>query len=171
VTLTTDSLQLRDRNDRLKREIRFEDVTELHITAGMSAQDEQNRSFPISMARIVPRRGRSISFQSSYFVRTGSRSPVARNHSDSFESLLRELKRRVRLANPEAVQIVGSRMVSLMGYFVSGLSVLVFVLTLAALVYAFWHPSRSVMSVVLCPIFGLWFFHMGQAYAPEREPL
>ncbi|MFI4853086.1 MAG: hypothetical protein ACIAZJ_28570 [Gimesia chilikensis] len=148
--------------------------------SGMSAYDEEKNSFPVKMVRIIPNWGLSINFQSSYYLRMGSRQmQMAKNQLEAYQAFLEELENRIRTNNPDAVLQTGNRILSVLSYLFAFFCLVLFLLTLAAPVYALFVPTRSLRDIwpvliallFMTAMFGRTAFHMGQDYAPERRKL
>ncbi|WP_417388159.1 hypothetical protein [Gimesia sp.] len=180
LVLTEHSLQRLNRHGKVKRELPYKQISKVNSYSGLSAYDEEKKTFPVKMVRIIPHWGLSINFQSSYYIRPGSRQmQVAKNQLEAYEAFLEELKNRIRTNNPDAVLQTGNRALSVLCYLFALFCLVLFLLTLAAPVYTLFVRTRSIGKIwpvligllFLTTMFGRTAFHMGQDYAPERKKL
>ncbi|MCR9231441.1 MAG: hypothetical protein NXI29_10545 [bacterium] len=180
IVMTEHSLQRLNRHGKVTREIPYKKISRVNSFSGLSAYDEEKKTFPVEMVRIIPSWGLSINFQSSYYLRMGSRQmQMAKNQLEAYQAFLEELKNRIRTNNPDAVLQTGNRILSVLSYLFALFCLVIFLLTLAAPVYALFVPSRSIGDIwpleiallFLTAMFGRTAFHMGRDYAPERRKL
>ena len=180
IVMAEHSLQRLNRHGKVTREIPYKKISRVNSYSGMSAYDEEKNSFSVKMVQIIPSWGLSINFQSSYYLRMGSRQmQMAINQLEAYETFLEELKNRIRTNNPDAVLQTGNRILSVLSYLFALFCLVLFVLGLAAPVYALFVPTRSLRDIwpvliallFITAMFGRTAFHMGQDYAPERRKL
>lgn len=180
IVMTEHSLQRLNRHGKVTREIPYKKISRVNSYSGLSAYDEEKNSFSVKMVRIIPSWGLSINFQSSYYLRMGSRQmQMAINQLEAYETFLEELKNRIRTNNPDAVLQTGNRILSVLSYLFALFCLVLFLLGLAAPVYALFVPTRSLRDIwpvliallFMTAMFGRTAFHMGQDYAPERRKL
>ncbi|QDU04033.1 hypothetical protein V6x_37580 [Gimesia chilikensis] len=180
IVMAEHSLQRLNRHGKVTREIPYKKISRVNSYSGLSAYDEEKKSFPVKMVRIIPHWGLSINFQSSYYLRMGSRQmQMAKNQLEAYEAFLEELKNRIRTNNPDAVLQTGNRILSVLSYLFALFCLVLFLLGLAAPVYALFVPTRSLRDIwpvliallFITAMFGRTAFHMGQDYAPERRKL
>ncbi|MEQ8856771.1 hypothetical protein [Gimesia sp.] len=180
IIMTEHSLQRLNHHGKVTREIPYQKISQVNTYSGLSAYDEEKKSFPVKMVRIVPNWGLSINFQSSYYLRMGSRQmQMAKNQLEAYQAFLEELKNRIRTSNPDAVLQTGNRILSVLSYLFALFCLVLFLLTLAAPVYTLFVPTRSLRDIwpvliallFFTAMFGRTAFHMGQDYAPERTKL
>ncbi len=180
IVMTEHSLQRLNRHGKITREIPYKKISQVNSYSGLSAYDEEKNSFSVKMVRIVPNWGLSINFQSSYYLRMGSRQmQMAKNQLEAYQAFLEELENRIRTNNPDAVLQTGNRILSVLSYLFALFCLVLFLLGLAAPVYVLFVPSRSLRDIwpvliallFMTAMFGRTAFHMGQDYAPERRKL
>lgn len=171
VEYTFNSVRCLNADGRVKREIWFSNIKELHEFTGISAINERGQRFTIHLCRVVPNFGRSINFQSSSFLEPGPRSKqIARNQFSNFDRLKRAIRERAADANPDVKVVLGEKLTCWIGYATIGIGLAI--IGLIAYVARHTDPIATAIGggLFFSPIFLLGWW-VAKTYRPVRIPI